>query len=130
MPSPPSNPDSQTEQDRIMRQLHRINRALTFALTILCVWLTARAAETAPTVPRALLLGALKPGWLLLAQDLACAAVVTDYRLMDKTVAALIHKVGLRALVYTVNDETAAARLIADGVDGIITDAVDRFAPA
>ena len=88
------------------------------------------AAETAPLVPRALLLGALKPGWLLLAQDLACAAVVTDYRLMDKTVIELIHKAGLRALVYTVNDEAFARRLIADGVDGIITDAVDRFAPA
>ncbi len=57
MPSPPSNPDSQTEQDRIMRQLHRINRALTFALTILCVWLTARAAETAPKQVKLLAIG-------------------------------------------------------------------------
>ena len=37
---------------------------------------------------------------------------------------------GLRQLSYTVNDEWAAQRLIALGTDGIITDAVDRFAPA
>jgi glycerophosphoryl diester phosphodiesterase len=37
---------------------------------------------------------------------------------------------GLRCLSYTVNDEWAAERLIALGVDGLITDRVDLFAPA
>ena len=37
---------------------------------------------------------------------------------------------GLRALSYTVNDESAAERLLALGTDGIITDRVDRFDPA
>jgi len=35
----------------------------------------------------------------------------------------------MKALVYTVNDAAAAQWLIANGVDGIITDAVDRFSP-
>jgi len=36
---------------------------------------------------------------------------------------------GLRALVYTANDPAEAHRLMALGIDGIITDAVDRFSP-
>jgi glycerophosphoryl diester phosphodiesterase len=33
-------------------------------------------------------------------------------------------------LVYTVNDSVAARQLIDSGIDGVITDAVDRFSPA
>ncbi|MDN3920879.1 glycerophosphodiester phosphodiesterase [Roseateles violae] len=88
------------------------------------------AAETAPELPRALLLDALKPGWLEQARGLGCVAVVTHYPLMDAATVATIHAAGLRALVYTVNDPASARWLIASGVDGIITDAVDRFSPA
>jgi glycerophosphoryl diester phosphodiesterase len=88
------------------------------------------ALETAPQLPRALLLDALEPGWLEQARSLGCAAVVCNYALMDKATTATIHAAGMRALVYTVNDEAGAQWLIANGVDGIITDAVDRFAPA
>lgn len=38
-----------------------------------------------------------------------------------------LHRAGLRALVYTVNDPPEARRLVALGIDGLITDAVDRF---
>ncbi len=88
------------------------------------------AAETAPDIPRALLLDALRPGWLLQARGLGCVAVVTAYRLMDRAVIEAIHAAGMRALVYTVNDAAAAKTLIANGVDGIITDAVDRLPAA
>lgn len=87
------------------------------------------AAETAPDVPRALLLDALKPGWLEQARALGCRAVVTHYNLMDKATIAAIHAAGMRALVYTVNDPASVQWLIAHGVDGIITDAVDKFSP-
>jgi glycerophosphoryl diester phosphodiesterase len=40
-----------------------------------------------------------------------------------------LHGAGMRALVYTVNDAPSARRLIALGIDGLITDAVDRFSP-
>ena len=49
---------------------------------------------------------------------------------MDAALIACLHGAGLRALVYTVNDVAQAQRLIALGIDGIITDAVDRFSPA
>ena len=37
---------------------------------------------------------------------------------------------GRLAMVYTVNEPDDAKRLLALGVDGLITDAIDRFAPA
>lgn len=87
------------------------------------------AASTAPDVPRGLLLDALKPGWLEQAQGLGCAAVIANYALMDAATIETIHAAGMKALVYTVNDEASARWLIANGIDGIITDAVDKFAP-
>ncbi|MBB3195101.1 glycerophosphodiester phosphodiesterase [Roseateles terrae] len=87
------------------------------------------AQETAPQVPRALLLDKLTPDWLATAQGLDCRAVVTHYALMDQALVAQLHKLGMKALVYTVNDAATAQWLIGNGVDGIITDAVDRFSP-
>jgi glycerophosphoryl diester phosphodiesterase len=87
------------------------------------------AREAAPRLPRALLLDTLRSGWLDEARALGCVAVVTNYSVIDAAVLALIHGAGLRALVYTVNDPAAAHRLHALGIDGIVTDAVDRFSP-
>lgn len=87
------------------------------------------ARETAPQVPRALLLDKLHPDWLATAQSLECRAVVTHYALMDQPMVEQLHKLGMKALVYTVNDAASAQWLIGNGVDGIITDAVDRFSP-
>ena len=87
------------------------------------------ARETASQLPRALLLDTLRPGWLDEAKALGCAAVVTNYVLMDAAVLAAVHGAGMRGLVYTVNDPAEATRLDALGIDGIVTDAVDRFSP-
>ena len=88
----------------------------------------ARAA--ADSLPRALLLDTLRAGWFDEAQALECAAVVTAYPLMDAAVIAQLHAAGMRALVYTVNDPAEVQRIVALGIDGIVTDAVDRFSPA
>lgn len=88
------------------------------------------AREAAPELPRALLLETLRDGWLEEALALGCVAVVTNYSLIDAPTLARIHTAGLRGLVYTVNDPAEAARLDRLGIDGIVTDAVDRFAPA
>ncbi|MDP1649051.1 MAG: glycerophosphodiester phosphodiesterase [Rubrivivax sp.] len=87
------------------------------------------ARETAPAIPRALLVDTLWPGWFEMAQSLACVAVVTNCKLMDAALISRLHGAGLRALCYTVNDPAEARRLVALGIDGIITDAVDRFSP-
>jgi glycerophosphoryl diester phosphodiesterase len=89
-----------------------------------------RAAQAAaPALPRALLLDRLPPDPVARAQALGCVAVVTQHRLMDAPLRAALHAAGLRALCYTVNDDADVRRLLALGVDGLITDAVDRHRP-
>ena len=89
----------------------------------------AAAQATAPDIPRALLLDSLRAGWLDEAKKLGCFAVVMAYPLMDDAVLAMLHAAGLHGVCYTVNDPAEAARLSAIGIDALITDAVDRFAP-
>jgi glycerophosphoryl diester phosphodiesterase len=48
---------------------------------------------------------------------------------MDAALLGQIHGAGRRALVYTVNDPARAEELIALGIDGIVTDAVDSLGP-
>ena len=88
------------------------------------------ARLAAPALPRALLLDELRTGWFDAASALGCVAVVADQNLFDETLVARLHGAALRALAYTVNDPAAARRLLDWGLDGLITDAVDRFAPA
>ena len=77
-------------------------------------------------MPRALLVDTLWPGWL----DVGCVAVVSNHKLMDAGLMHQLRDAGLRALCYTVNEPADAKRLLGLGIDGLITDAVDRFAPA
>ena len=86
------------------------------------------AAAAAPALPRALLLEQLWAGWFETAQRLQCRAVVTHHPLMDAALVQRLHRAGMRALVYTVNDRTDLARMRAAGVDGVITDEVERYA--
>jgi glycerophosphoryl diester phosphodiesterase len=90
----------------------------------------AAARDAAPALPRALLVDELWDGWFDMARSLQCVAVVTNHRVMDSPAREQLRSAGLRALCYTVNDAADAERLLALEVDGLITDAVDRFAPA
>ena len=90
----------------------------------------AAARQAAPALPRALLLDSLPAGWQDQALALGCEAVVTQHRLMDAGLLAQLRARQWRALVYTVNEPADAQRLLALGIDGLITDAVDRFSPA
>ena len=87
------------------------------------------AREVAPELPRALLLDTLWSGCMEMAAALDCVAIITNHQLMDAALLAQIHAGGRRALVYTVNDAARADELIALGIDGIVTDAVDRLGP-
>jgi len=88
------------------------------------------ARESAPGLPRALLLDTLWPGWFETTTALGCVAVVSKHSLMDAALIDQLHAAGQRALCFTVNDPAEARRLLALGIDGLITDAVDRFSPA
>ncbi len=87
------------------------------------------ARSAAPQLPRALLLDTLWDGWMAAAQALGCVAITCNHTLWDAALVAQAHGAGMRALSYTVNDGSAAQRLMALGTDGIITDRVDLFAP-
>ena len=88
------------------------------------------AREAAAHLPRALLLDSLWSGWFEMASSLGCVAVVSKHGLMDQALREQLRAAGLKAVVYTVNEAPDAERLLALGIDGLITDAVDRFAPA
>jgi len=87
------------------------------------------AQAAALQMPRALLLERLWPDWWQTAQRLGCVAVVMHHPLATADLLAQVHQGGMRMLVYTANDPDTVRRLAALGVDGVITDAVDRYAP-
>ncbi len=87
------------------------------------------ARSGAPQLPRALLIDTLVEGWFERAQALGCVAVVANYRLFSAEMVDRLHAAKQWALCYTVNDESNARPLLGMGLDGLITDAVDRFSP-
>ncbi len=89
----------------------------------------AGAREAAPHLPRGLLLDSLWKGWLEMALQLECVALVCNQALWDASTVTQARSAGFRCLSYTVNDEWAAQRLWDLGTDGVITDRVDLFAP-
>lgn len=88
------------------------------------------ARDAQPQLPRALLLDSLWSGWLETALSLDCVAIVCDQVLWDASSVGQARHAGLRTLSYTVNEPAQAQRLIGLGVDGLITDRIDLFAPA
>ena len=88
------------------------------------------AKAVVPELPRGLLIDTLWDGWFEVAKALECMAVICNYKLADAAYMAKLKAAGFKALCYTVNDEAEAARLWALGMDGIVTDRVDLFAPA
>lgn len=100
----------------------------------------AGALAAAPSLPRGLLVSQLPDPasgdtsidapWLDTAAELACTAVVLQHRLWTADRVALAREAGLRCLTYTVNEPDEARRLLDLGLDGLITDRVDRFDPA
>ena len=88
------------------------------------------AQQAQPGLPRGLLLHIATDGWIDMARDLGCVAIVCNHSLWNKATVAQAKRAGFRCLSYTVNDEPAAQALIDLQTDGIITDRVDLFAPA
>ena len=86
------------------------------------------ALESVPALPRALLFDTLPAAAVEMALELRCVALITNHQLMDAALVKRIQAAGVRAMVYTVNDLSRANVLQSTGMDGIITDALDRIA--
>ena len=80
-------------------------------------------------LPRGLLLDSLWTGWLETALRLECVAIIAEQTLWDESTVRQAKNAGFRCLSFTVNEALAAQRLLNLGLDGIITDRVDVFAP-
>ncbi len=89
----------------------------------------AGARDTAPDLPRGLLIDSWPDNAIEQATQLGSVALIGNYTLWDAARVAQAHAAGLRALSYTVNDASVAAHLLRLGTDGVITDRVDLFAP-
>ena len=87
------------------------------------------AQQAQPDLPRGLLLHTAAQGWITIAQQLGCVAIVCNHVLWDTNTVAAAKAAGMRCLSYTVNDVPTAERLLALATDGIITDRVDLFVP-
>ncbi len=85
------------------------------------------ARDAVPLLPRALLLDALPADWLDRLARLECVALDANHQELTAEVVKKARAAGYRVLCYTPNDADRIAELAAWGVDGLITDAVDRI---
>jgi glycerophosphoryl diester phosphodiesterase len=89
--------------------------------------LAARQAE--PQLPRGLLVGRIPPRWREVLQDLECIALHANHRALNARITDEAHHAGHAVLAWTVNDRRAARKLLAWGVDCLVTDALARIGP-
>ncbi|MCK2125634.1 glycerophosphodiester phosphodiesterase [Thauera aromatica] len=109
----------------------RLGRSWTLALPPLLssfsVAALAAAAGVAPQLPRGLLLEAFSDEGLGAARRLGCVALICEQRAWDVSTVRQARAAGFRLLAYTVDEDEEAARLLALGVDGLITDRINHF---
>ena len=89
----------------------------------------AAARHAAPDLPRGLLVGRLPPRWLEMLRDLECVALHANYRALNARIVDDAHRAGCAVLAWTVNDRRTAKKLLAWGVDCLVTDALQRIGP-
>ena len=62
-------------------------------------------------------------------ERLGCVSLHCKHLLLDETQVRALRAQGIAVLCWTVNDPADARRLLGWGVDGVITDALDRIGP-
>ncbi|MBI2318338.1 MAG: glycerophosphodiester phosphodiesterase [Betaproteobacteria bacterium] len=87
------------------------------------------AREGAPSLPRALLVSDIPPDWRRRLDELDCASLHCDQRLLKQAQVQSVLEAGYGLLCYTVNDVETARKLFAWGVNAIITDRLDLIRP-
>lgn len=83
-----------------------------------------------PSVPRALLVNNIPNDWESRLERLACVAIVCNVLLLSDDEVRKVKATAYKLLVYTCNNPEKAQHLLALGVDGVITDAVNVIEPA
>ena len=90
----------------------------------------AAAQRALPDWPLGLLLDRHERDWREAAKELGCQAINANWRRLTPSWAAAIKEAGLALVVWTCNVPAEARRLVALGVDAVITDAPDLLVPA
>lgn len=85
------------------------------------------AHDTAPNLPRALLVEAIPPDWQARLQEFACCAVHCDAQRLRAEQIAEFNAYGIPLACYTVNRPEQAAELFAAGVTAVFSDRLDLF---
>lgn len=85
----------------------------------------ALSQTIAPEMARGLLLEEWDNDWKKDADDLACASVHLSSKIVTESRIKAIHDAGRKVLVYTVNKQKKAKRLLEMGVDGLFSDYPD-----
>lgn len=66
------------------------------------------------------------PGRILDAEKLGARIVLPNYRIASRKANAFAHRLGLRVVAWTINDEENMVKAYENGVDGIATDYPDK----
>lgn len=88
----------------------------------------ARAASS--TQPLMLLVESYETLHDAIVLDLECVAVCADHLHINSDIVAHLHQLGVRVLVYTVNEVERVVDLQAMRIDGVCTDALDVMSRA
>lgn len=89
----------------------------------------AAAQNTAPQLPRALLVGEVPVDWAAKLLALSAVALHAKASVLTSAQAQSIKAAGAGLFCYTVNDAAQARALFAMGVDAICTDRLDLIGP-
>lgn len=84
------------------------------------------ARDTAPELPRGLLVGAIPEDWQERCMRIGAVSLHADARHITRREAAAVRSAGLWLVLYTENDPQRADQLFAWGANAIVTDRPDR----
>ena len=87
----------------------------------------AAVMATLPALPRALISETLPAKWGDIAARLRLSALHLNHEVVSADMVQAIHARGLLVRVYTVNEEPDMERMLAAGVDAVITDMPEAF---
>jgi len=87
------------------------------------------AQDAAPQLPRGWIVRELPEDWRSTMRRLGCISLHCKHQLLTPEQAAEVRAEGYALVCWTVNDADAARRLLAWGVDALITDALDVIGP-
>lgn len=91
----------------------------------------AAARDTAPELPRALLIEAELPSdWRERVAELQCVGLNLNHRHVTRDIVQQVRSAGLTLAIWTVNDRQRAQELLSWGCNAIITDEVETLAPS